>query len=184
MELVLIRHMTVRIELDGVILLTDPWFGPHGWLERRLAPDTVPAALIPDEIGPLDALLVSHHHLDHLDQAALALARRLGCAFVGSPSAARRAEQAGVRSVIALHPGEQTAIGPLTIRAVQADHPLARDAVGFVIIGSQTCYFSGDTRFTPALVTELRHFSLDVALVQAACAHYLCSAGMVCRWPK
>ncbi len=172
MQLTLIRHMTVRIELDGITLLTDPWFGPRGWLERRLAPDTLPVALTPDEIGPLDALLVSHHHLDHLDQTALALARRLGCAFVGSPGAARRAERAGLRTVIALRRGEQTMIGPLVIHAVPAEHPLAGDAVGFVLAGSQTGYFSGDTRLTPGLVTDLKPFSLDVALVQAACAHY------------
>ena len=172
MQLTLVRHMTVRIELDGVVLLTDPWFGPRNWLERRLAPGTVPVALPPAEIGPIDALLVSHHHLDHLDQTALDLARHLGCTFVGSPAAARRAQQAGVRTVIALRQGEQSTIGRLTIHAVRAEHPLARDALGFVIVGSQTCYFSGDTRLTPGLVTELKPFSLDVALVQAACAHY------------
>jgi L-ascorbate metabolism protein UlaG (beta-lactamase superfamily) len=41
MRLTLIGHMTVWIELDGVGILTDPWFGPHGRLERRLAPQGV-----------------------------------------------------------------------------------------------------------------------------------------------
>ncbi|MFN3763727.1 MAG: hypothetical protein ACK4WK_11090, partial [Anaerolineae bacterium] len=40
MRLTLIGHMTVRVELDGVAFLTDPWFGPRTWLERRLAPRT------------------------------------------------------------------------------------------------------------------------------------------------
>ncbi len=171
MRLTLIGHMAVRIEMDGVTLLTDPWFGPHTWLERRLAPRTLPPAL-PSTALAVDALLVSHDHLDHLDEEALALARRLGCVVIGSQKAARRACRAGVRTVIPLRAGEETTLGPLTVRAVSADHPLAADAVGFVIIGRQSLYFSGDTRCTPALRADLAPVALDVALVQAACAHY------------
>jgi len=171
-RLTLIGHMTVHILLDGIALLTDPWFGPRGWLERCLAPRPLPPALAPDQIAPLDALIVSHNHLDHLDDRGLALARRPGCAVVGSEGVARRARRAGVREVVPLRPGESTTLGPLTIHAVPADHPLARDAVGFVVVGSRTLYFSGDTRRTEALVAALAPFDLDVALVQAACAHY------------
>lgn len=172
MRLTLIGHMTVRVELDGMAFLTDPWFGPRTWLERLLAPRALPLALSPDDIPALDALLVSHDHIDHLDGPALALARRLGCAVVGSEKAARRARQVGVGEAIALRPGESVPLGPLTVHAVPADHPLASDAVGFVVVGSQTLYFSGDTRWTPALRDALAAFALDVALVQAACAHY------------
>jgi L-ascorbate metabolism protein UlaG (beta-lactamase superfamily) len=172
MRLTLIGHMTVRVELDGLALLTDPWFGPRTWLERRLAPRILPPALPPEEITTLDALLVSHHHIDHLDEPALTLARRLGCAVIGSQGVARQARRAGVREVIPLRAGETTSLGPLTIHAVPAEHPLASDAVGFVVAGSQSVYFSGDTRWTPALRAALSPFPLDVALVQAACAHY------------
>ena len=89
-----------------------------------------------------------------------------------SPKAARRAEKAGVEQALALRRGEQTALGGLTIVAVEAEHPLAGDAVGFVVAGSQSCYFSGDTRFTRGLAADLKPFDLDVALLQAACAHY------------
>ncbi len=172
MRITMVGHMTVRIELDGRVFLTDPWFGPRGYLERLLAPRAVPPALTPDDLGPVDALLVSHDHLDHLDEVSLDFARRTGCAVVGSEKAARRARRAGVREVVALKRGESIALGPVTVHAVCAGHPLAADAVGLVLTGSQTLYFSGDTRRMPALVEDLRRFPLDVALVQAACAHY------------
>lgn len=172
MRLTLIGHMTVRVELDGMAFLTDPWFGPRTWLERRLAPRTLPPAFSPEEITTLDALLVSHHHIDHLDEPALTLARRLGCAVIGSQGVARQARRAGVRETVPLRAGDTTPLGPLTIHAVPAEHPLASDAVGFVVAGSQSVYFSGDTRWTPALWAALSPFPLDVALVQAACAHY------------
>jgi L-ascorbate metabolism protein UlaG (beta-lactamase superfamily) len=184
MRLTLIGHMTVWIELDGIGLLTDPWFGPHGWLERRLAPRAVPPGLTPGELETFVsrrwatgdpqhcALLLSHSHMDHLDSVSLELARRQGWVAVGSQKAVRRAEKAGVERVIALRRGEQAALDGLTIHAVEAEHPLASDAVGFVVIGSQSCYFSGDTRLTPGLAADLQPFNLDVALLQAACAHY------------
>ncbi len=83
MRLTLIGHMTVHILLDGMALLTDPWFGPHGWLERHLAPRILPPALPPDQITPLNALIVSHNHLDHVDDRSLALARQSGCVVIG-----------------------------------------------------------------------------------------------------
>ena len=95
MRLTLIGHMTVWIELDGRVLLTDPWFGPRGWLERRLAPRTTPPVALPASGRP-DVLLVSHNHLDHVDATTLDLARRLGCTVVGSQKAASRARKAGV----------------------------------------------------------------------------------------
>lgn len=120
MRITLMGHMTVRIELDGMVLLTDPWFGPHRWLEERLAPRTVPPAAVPDELVPLDAMLVSHNHLDHLDGAALDLARCQGCTVIGSQHAAHRARKAGVEQAIALRRSEQARLGPLTIQGVYA----------------------------------------------------------------
>ena len=176
MRLTLIGHMTVRIDLDGLVMLTDPWFGPVSWLEKLLAPRTVPPAIPPQVFScdetPLDAMLISHGHIDHVDTRALGLARRLGCAVIGSRKAAARARKAGVKHVVTLKPGDRTELRGVTIHAVQAEHPLAGDAIGFVIAGSRTCYFSGDTRFGPGLAGDLSTFSLDVALVQAACAHY------------
>jgi L-ascorbate metabolism protein UlaG (beta-lactamase superfamily) len=52
MRLTLIGHMTVRVELDGLALLTDPWFGPRTWLERRLAPRTFPPPSPPKRSPP------------------------------------------------------------------------------------------------------------------------------------
>lgn len=172
MRLFLVGHMTVQIELDGCRLLTDPWFGPRGFVERWLAPRTLPPALRADDVGPLDALIVSHDHLDHFDDEAVRLARRIGCPVVGPPRVTRRAARGGVRETVTLRPGEEWRLRGLTVRAVHAEHPLAADAVGFVVAGTRVVYFSGDTRLVPQLLGDLEPFRIDVALVQAACAHY------------
>lgn len=172
MRLLLFGHMTVWVELDGVCFLTDPWFGPHGRLERWLAPRTIPPAVDSTALSGVQALLASHHHLDHLDGFSLTLARLLGWKVIGSEAVAARARRAGVTEAIALRPGQSAVLGHLRVEAVPAEHPLAADAIGFLVRGSRTLYFSGDTRATAAVTGAITN-PVDVALVQAACAHYL-----------
>lgn len=172
MRLCLFGHMTVWVEIDGVCLLTDPWFGPHERLERCLAPRSVPPAVSAEALARVQAILVSHHHLDHLDKLALRLARLLRWTVVGSQTVARLARQAGVAEVVGLRPHQSVSIGAVCIDAVPAEHPLAADAIGFLVRGTRSLYFSGDTRCTQRIVEAVPSQTIDVALLQAACAHY------------
>lgn len=54
-------HATIRIEMDGVALLTDPLLRAHVAHLRRVAPPPG------DVTGGLSAILISHLHRDHLD---------------------------------------------------------------------------------------------------------------------
>jgi L-ascorbate metabolism protein UlaG (beta-lactamase superfamily) len=66
-RLTFVGHATVLMEGTETTLLTDPFFKSKMlWLKRR-----VPAALAPDQIPPLDAVLNSHTHPDHFDTDAL-----------------------------------------------------------------------------------------------------------------
>jgi L-ascorbate metabolism protein UlaG (beta-lactamase superfamily) len=74
-------HASVYIELDGVRLLVDPVFSeyasPFELGPRRFHPPPIALADLP----PIDAVLITHDHYDHLDmKAAQQLARR-GAAF-------------------------------------------------------------------------------------------------------
>jgi L-ascorbate metabolism protein UlaG (beta-lactamase superfamily) len=191
-QLRLIGHMTVLIEMDGFTILTDPWFGPRGRKERALAPRIVPPAVSLGELGHIDLLLVSHNHIDHCDDISLETARDQGFAIVGPRSVAKRAKKLGAKSVVELEPGmvhrinkrsgDRTINGSadgsievssqVSIEALKADHPLASDALAYLIRGSKTVFFSGDTRYTPELECALKSAQPDIALVQAACAHY------------
>jgi L-ascorbate metabolism protein UlaG (beta-lactamase superfamily) len=184
--------MTVLIEMDGFTILTDPWFGPRGRKERALAPRIVPPAANIGELGHIDLLLVSHNHIDHCDDISLETARDQGFAIVGPRSVAKRAKKLGAKSVVELEPGmvhrinkrsgDRTINGSadgsievssqVSIEALKAEHPLSSDALAYLIRGSKTVFFSGDTRYTPELECALKSAQPDVALVQAACAHY------------
>jgi L-ascorbate metabolism protein UlaG (beta-lactamase superfamily) len=76
-----IGHASVYVELDGVRLLVDPVFAeyasPFQMGPRRFHPPPIALADLP----PIDAVLITHDHYDHLDlRAAQELGRR-GAAF-------------------------------------------------------------------------------------------------------
>ncbi len=77
-----IGHSSVLIEIDGKRILTDPvWsercspstlFGP-----KRFFPAPIPLKQLP----PLDAVLISHDHYDHLDKNAVCTLAKTGVEF-------------------------------------------------------------------------------------------------------
>jgi L-ascorbate metabolism protein UlaG (beta-lactamase superfamily) len=147
-----VGHATVLLDLDGTRLLTDPVLRRHvGPLVRHGAP---PA---PATTERLDAVLVSHLHHDHADLASL---RRLDPAtrLLVPPGSHEFFERRGFEAVSELAPGEATAVGSLTVTAVEADHDGGRrrfapapQAIGFLVAGQRRVYFAGDTDYFPAM---------------------------------
>jgi L-ascorbate metabolism protein UlaG (beta-lactamase superfamily) len=78
-------HSTVLIEIDGLRVLTDPVWGPRASPSRLAGPkrfQPVPVAL--RALPPIDLVLVSHDHYDHLDYPSIRELARLGVPFVTS----------------------------------------------------------------------------------------------------
>ena len=141
-----IGHSAVRIELDGVRLLTDPVTRGRVGPLRRVEP-------VPDRhrLRDIDAVLISHLHWDHLDVPSLRDLGRSVPVFVpvGSGPWMRAA---GFRDVRELGVGDAAEVGGVIVRAVPAVHsgfrpPLGPTAppLGFVVRGSRSIYFAGDT---------------------------------------
>jgi len=166
MELTLIGQSTVLIKMSGLRMMTDPWWGQFEFLRG------VPIAYNPETIDQLDLMLVSHNHIDHWCTPAIRLAKRLGTYVVGSNKSIKRARKHGLSQVLVMAPGDVHEYKGIKIHAVPARHPFAKDAVGFVVEGEKTFYFSGDTLYFPELEEALVRFSLDAALVQVACSTY------------
>jgi L-ascorbate metabolism protein UlaG (beta-lactamase superfamily) len=156
-------HATALIQVDGVRLLTDPVITARAIHLIRVA-DPAP------EPEPVDAVLISHLHRDHLHLRSL---RRLAAArVIGPPGLRRVLGAADAGRVDELLPGEHAAVGPVVVTAVPADHdgrrtPWSRagsPAIGFLIRGSRVVYFAGDTG-PFAEMTEVGSHGLDAALV-------------------
>jgi L-ascorbate metabolism protein UlaG (beta-lactamase superfamily) len=78
-------HSTVLIEIDGVRVLTDPVWGPRASPSRLAGPkrfQPVPVAL--RALPPVDLVLVSHDHYDHLDYPTIRELAALGVPIVTS----------------------------------------------------------------------------------------------------
>ncbi len=67
LRLTWLGHSTVLVELDGVRLLTDPVFGSHASPSTMFGPKRFhPPPVALDALPPLDAVVISHDHYDHL----------------------------------------------------------------------------------------------------------------------
>jgi L-ascorbate metabolism protein UlaG (beta-lactamase superfamily) len=142
-----VGHATVLLELGGVRLLTDPVLRPgFAHIKRHAAP---PA---PDVTERIDAVLVSHLHLDHLDLGSLgSFARELRLLVPRGSGAFLRGK--GFPYAEELAPGESRSVDGVEVVATPAIHdgrrwPLTRTraaAIGFVVRGARSIYFAGDT---------------------------------------
>ena len=145
MRIEFVGHATVVVDLDGVRLLTDPVLRNRVAHLRRVVPVDA------KKLRGVDAVLISHAHYDHLDVPSLErLGKKLPLVMprgLGGLLRKRRFE-----SVHEIELGESISVGPLEVRAVQAEHEANRGpflasaaSLGYVVSGSRTVYFAGDT---------------------------------------
>lgn len=157
-------HSTVLLEIDGVRVLTDPI------LRRRVGPLVRASAPIEAAAwAAVDVVVLSHSHWDHLDLGSL---RLLGTdvPLVVPAGMGRRLRARGFREVLEVTPSDVVTVAGLAIEATPALHrgfgpPIGPTelAVGYLISGSRSAYFAGDT----ALFEGMRDLDrgLDLALI-------------------
>jgi L-ascorbate metabolism protein UlaG (beta-lactamase superfamily) len=164
-------HSTVLIELDGVRVLTDPLLRARVAHLRRHPPLPDPSLW-----AAPDAVLLSHLHHDHLDLASLRLLGLDTRLFVPLGAGAWLRGR-GFTDVSELDVGAQvqvgSATGSLTLTAVPAGHDgrrhpggLRAEAIGFIVHGSRTVYFAGDTELLAGMASLTP--APDVALLPVA----------------
>jgi L-ascorbate metabolism protein UlaG (beta-lactamase superfamily) len=90
-------HSTVLIEIDGYVVLTDPVWGPRASPSRLIGPkrfQPVPVAL--RTLPPIDLVIVSHDHYDHLDYPTIRELAKLTVPFLTSLGVGAHLEAWGV----------------------------------------------------------------------------------------
>jgi L-ascorbate metabolism protein UlaG (beta-lactamase superfamily) len=139
-----VGHGTVRLELDGLAMLTDPLLRRRVGHLRRAVP------LDARETEGLAAILISHGHHDHLDVPSL---ERLDPSVpVVAPRGLGRLLAKHFESVAEVEEGDELPFGPVVLRVTPAEHDnrrhlgrLRATAVGYALLGSRNVYFAGDT---------------------------------------
>lgn len=180
-------HATALLDVDGARVLVDPVWGERASPSALVGPKRFhPPPLALADLAPLDAVVVSHDHYDHLDMAAVR-------ALAANPAQARarffvplgvgaHLERWGVAPgrVTELDWGESARVGALTLTATPARHFSGRgvgDAVGrgnptlwasWVIAGpAHRVFFSGDTGpFDGLADVGARHGPFDLTLIK------------------
>ena len=151
-ELQWFGHSTIGIAWNGRYLLTDPVISGR----VKLAPRLFDQPCL-DETKPVDAILISHAHMDHLDNASL---ERLLPTIIYLPSGSERFLSETVRkrhTVIPVKMGVPFSIGALEVVPVPAKHggwryPWQRGlfACGYIVRANMDeLYIAGDTASGP-----------------------------------
>lgn len=166
---------TVRLDVAGLRLLTDPTFDDAGVYEGATSTLTKlrGPALDVSSVGPVDAVLLSHdHHFDNLDRAGRALVTAMGTVLTTPLGASRLGGGA-----VGLEPWQSTELaspegGVLRITTTPARHgPAGGDrgpVTGFVLTrgdAGPAVYVSGDTVWYQGVAEVIRRFDIIIAVL-------------------
>jgi L-ascorbate metabolism protein UlaG (beta-lactamase superfamily) len=92
-------HSTMLLEIDGVRILTDPVWGPRASPSALLGPKRFqPVPLTLREMPPVDVVVISHDHYDHLDYPTIRALARTSVPFVTSLGVGAHLEYWGVQA--------------------------------------------------------------------------------------
>lgn len=177
MRVTYIGGPTALLELDGLRLLTDPTFDPAGTayptplytLRKTAGP-----AVLPADLDPVDAVLLSHdHHFDNLDTSGRLMLSR-ATRVLTTPAGAARLGSAAV----GLAPWQTTDLATPSQRVVHVTGTPARHGpaeadrgpvTGFVLTSQahpEHCvYVSGDTVWYEGTAEVAQRFPIRVALL-------------------
>ncbi len=172
-------HSTVLLEVDGHLLITDPVFAERAAPVSFAGPKRFhapPLALA--DLPPLDAVLISHDHYDHLDHGAIVALAETGVPFLVPLGVGAHLESWGVEpaQITELDWWEQSELGDLRLVCTPAHHFSGRSGVdrdrtlwsSWAIMGEQhRVWFGGDTGPLEAadLIAE-RYGPFDLTLIE------------------
>ncbi len=155
-----IGHSTVLIQLDGLNIVTDPIFSNRIlWFSKRYVETGIPFEKLPK----IDAIVISHEHYDHFDKATLIKFDK-NIPIVVSIGLRGKAASLGFQDIREIGWWESTKINGVKITAVPIKHFLSH-ASSYVIEGTKTVYFAGDTGLNGYFEEIGQKFNIDAALL-------------------
>ncbi len=177
-------HSTVLLELDGRRVLTDPVFGervsPVGFAgPKRFHP--VPASLL--ELPPLDAVVLSHNHYDHLCRSTMEELAKASVPIITALGVGADLERFGIPAarITELDWNESKDLAGLRITATPSQHFSGRGMTdrnktlwaSWVIQSERRkVFFSGDTGLTSEFeAIGQAHGPFDLVMLEVGAFH-------------
>lgn len=170
-------HSTVLLKVDGYTVLTDPVFSAVAGISlgfmtvgvrRRVE---VPVAM--DKLPPIDLILLSHAHMDHLDRPSLRALESQHTHVVTASHTKDLFRWKRYAQVTELGWGQAVQAGEARVRAFEVNHWGARMRTdtyrgynGYTVeVGKRRVLFGGDTAFTGTFKGARLAAEIDLAVM-------------------
>lgn len=185
LQITWLGHSTALIELDGKLILTDPVFGPRAAPVSWAGPKRFHAVPIePEQLPPLDLIVVSHDHYDHLDFPTISRLAHRQTQWVTSLGVGAHLEAWGVspERITELGWWQEADIAGVHVTATPARHFAGRGPgtsgatfwASWALQGPRhSVWFSGDTGLWEEAFAEIgeRFGGFDVSLIEIGAWH-------------
>jgi L-ascorbate metabolism protein UlaG (beta-lactamase superfamily) len=107
------------------------WFNRYAGILLKTPSKTIvidPVDVKPRSLQNTDAILVTHEHYDHLDQRLIGeIQKNTKCHVIADPASTRSLRTTLPPAKLEeIHPGTETKIGEVTIKAEKSQHPAAQ----------------------------------------------------------
>jgi N-acyl-phosphatidylethanolamine-hydrolysing phospholipase D len=157
-----IGHATVLVQMDHLTFLTDPIWSERPFPVSFIGPKRFAApGLALEDLPPIDFVLISHNHYDHLDLPTLRRLAADGTRFLVPLGDAERLRRAGIDSVDELDWWDSREVSGVQVHCVPSQHWSGRRLTddcaslwsGWVVVGpTRRFYFAGDSGYFPGFV--------------------------------
>ncbi|HEU4915979.1 MAG TPA: MBL fold metallo-hydrolase [Acidimicrobiia bacterium] len=179
MRVTALGHAGLRIEVDGAVLLCDPWFNPEGAFQASWFQYPENRSLLTRELLQTTAVLISHEHMDHVDPWFLARLPPEVPVIIPrypSPQLVRKVQSGGPRTVIELPAWEELeVIDDVRVFFVPEESPINHDSAMVIRAGGRSVLNMNDARLSPRQLRRIRAAvtkPVDVFALQAAGASW------------
>lgn len=172
-----IGHSTVLIKADGFTMITDPVLGQKAGIDLYLFTVGIKRMVAPpvtaEDLPPVDLILSSHAHMDHLDTRSLRTleSKRTQMVMAWETSDLVRSSRYG--KVTELRWNETAQVGPAKVKAFEVNHWGARmrsDTYrgynGYTVeVNGRRILFAGDTALTDTFRALKDRRGYDLAIM-------------------
>lgn len=164
-------HASMIIKLDGQTIFTDPFFSDAAFVVQKKEKIKFDFSKVPDK--PL--VLLSHNHYDHLDKYSVKQLSKKDAVFIVPLKLKDLVMKYGAKEVHELDWWQSITINSIEYTLLPAQHWSRRIGQkggatlwgSYMIQGSKTVYFSGDSGYFIGFKEFGRKWDIDYAMIGA-----------------
>lgn len=172
-----IGHSTFFLQYEGMNIITDPIWARRLGFEKRLGQPGIPLS----EVPPIDLILISHSHYDHLHIASIRKLYRAGTTLVVPVGLKRKMLRKGFHNCVEMEWWQEIKLGKIKLSFVPTQHWTRRTPWdtntshwgGYILEpadsgkqkSSPNLYFAGDSGYFPGFKEIGGRYKIDIALM-------------------